>query len=134
MAAGIFTDEEKVRLRHHLGYLNVQESMTFVLGLPAGVQTQFQIEGAMNRVLEAAMPQARRHMSILDQIESQMVEDLELLAIESIDTIKVRADEQAKLRDQYLYWRLGLANLLGISPNPYDKRYSEAGINVSVQH
>jgi hypothetical protein len=127
-----FTPEEKVKVRHHLGYLNVQESQTFVLGVPAGVQTQFIIEGAMNRLIEAALPEARRQIAILDGFEEQMVEDAELMAIEQIDTIRVNQKEQAQLRDTYDYWRRALANLLGVVPNPYDQRFAGGGINAPV--
>ncbi len=126
------TPEEKVQVRHHLGYLNVQESQTFVLGVPAGVQTQFIIEGAMNRVMEVALPQVRRHVGILDKIESQMIDDQELLAVQSVDEIVINPEEMKKLKAEYLYWRQGLANLLGVYPNPYDGRFAGRSMNVSV--
>ena len=40
------TEDERARGRHHLGYMQVQEASTFVLGVPSGVQTAFMIEGA----------------------------------------------------------------------------------------
>lgn len=134
-----FTPEEKVKIRHHLGYLNVQEAQTFVLGNPAAVETQFIIEGAMDRVLSAAEPEARRHLAILDGIECQMVADHELLAVNKIGEIEVRREEQEQLRKEYRYWRAGLANILGIYPNPFDRRYGMANdvgpaVNIPVQH
>lgn len=129
-----FTDEEKVKIRHHLGYLNVQEAATFALGVPAAVETQHLIEGAMNKVLPAAIGEARRHIQILDGIETQLIGDLELLAITQIGEISVRQDEMKALRKEYQYWRQGLANLLGTYPNPFDKRYSSSEANVPVRH
>lgn len=129
-----FTAEEKVKIRHHLGYLNVQDAQTFVLGTPAAVETQFIIEGAMDRVLVAAESELRRHVAILDKIEEQLICDQELLAVDAIGEIKVRATEMKELRVEYQYWRQGLANLMGIYPNPFDKRYADSGINISVQH
>lgn len=126
------TEQEKVQVRHHLGYMNVKESQTFVLGFPAGVQTQFMIEGAMNKVLEDAMHQLRRHVAILDKIESQMVDDQELLSVQSVDEIVINPEEMNKLRKEYQHWRKGLANLLGIVPNPYDGRFAGRSMNVSV--
>ena len=134
MAAAVFSPEEKVSIRRHLGYLNVQASQTFALGVPAAVETQFIIEGAMDRVLQEAAGQVRRHLTILDKIEGQMVDDLELLAITKIGEISVRGDEHAALRKQYDYWAQGMANLLGVYPNPFDKRNSSGGINVRVNH
>jgi hypothetical protein len=118
----------------HLGYLNVQMAFTFVLGIPAAVQTQFSVEGAMDRLLLDAEPEMRRHLRILDKIQDQMVDDLELLAVEGIDEIKIRKDEQAALWDQYEQWRRGLANLFGIAPNPFDQRLKSKGVNVARTH
>lgn len=126
------TEQEKIKIRHHLGFLNVAEVSTFVLGTPAAVETQFVIEGAMNRVLEAALPELRRQLQILDSIEEQMVADHELLAVEKIGEITLRKDEQEALVRVYDRWRESLANLLGVYPNPWDKR--GGGINVPVVH
>lgn len=128
-----FTDDEKVRIRHHLGYLNVAQSQTFVLGTPAAVQTQFQIEGAMDKVLPAAMGKARQLIQYLEIIEGQMIGDLELLAVDAVDEITIRKTEQSELKREYMYHREGLANLLGIYPNPYDKRFTNTGSIINVR-
>lgn len=129
-----FSEQEKVRIRHHLGYLNVSTMQTFSLGVPTAIETQFLIEGAMNRVLVQAEQEARRLVGVLDTIEAQMVGDLELLAVRKIGEIEVNPDEQGKLKQQYRHWQGTLGNLLGIPPNPYDQRFMNASINVGVQH
>ena len=126
------TEQERVKIRHHLGYLNVAEAQTFVFGTPAAVETQFLVEGAMNRVLDSALPEVRRHVAILDQIEDQMIADHELLAVSKVGEIDVRPDEQEALDLRYERWRQSLANLLGIYPNPFDKRFAGRGPNVPV--
>jgi len=126
------SEAERVKIRHHLGYLNVGEAYTFVLGAPAAVETTFIIEGAMNRVLEAALPELRRLLSILDQIEEQMINDHELLAVKSLGEITVNEREQAQLTDRYDYWVAAIANILGCERNPFDKRRASASINVGV--
>lgn len=133
-----FTKFERARIRHHLGYINVAEREVYQLGQTAALETQFQIEGAMDLVILEAEVIAREHIGYLDRIEAQMVDDLELLAVESIDEIKLRKDEQQQLRNNYLYWRAALCNVLGSYPNPFDKRYGSdgavGGINASVKH
>ena len=126
------TNGEKVKIRHHLGYLGVAEAMTFALGAPAAVETQFIIEGAMNRIMPEAESEARRHIEILNNIEDQMNADRELLAVNKVDEIEIRQTEMRELKGEYLYWRNALANLLGCYPNPFDKRFCSMGINVSV--
>ena len=128
------TEEEKVKIRHFLGYLNVSAAQTFVLGSPAAIETQFIIEGAMNRVLPQAEGEVRRHIVILDGCEEQMISDRELLAVNKVDEIDIRQTEMKELRTEYQYWRQSLANLLGVYPNPFDKRFSNNGINVGVTH
>lgn len=129
------SDVEKVKVRHHLGYLNVQEAQTFVLGVPAGVETQFIIEGAMNRILEVALGETRRHLSILDQLEEQMIEDHELAAVNKLGEIDINQKEQVQLTRRYDYWVNSLANVMGIIRNPFDKRLGSGGsggINLRV--
>lgn len=132
-----FSDQEKVRIRHHLGFLNVGQAYTFVAGTPAGVETQFLIEGAMQRVLPEAEVLARELLARCDSVEGQMMDNQDLLAVESVDEIKIRQDEFQALIKRYHYHRNGLANVLGIYPNPFDKRFSAdggGGINVNVMH
>lgn len=128
-----FTPEEKVKIRHHLGYLNVTNAATFVLGIPQAVETQFIIERAFDLVLPEALTEARRHISICDSIESQMICDHDLLAVKKVGEIETREDEHDKLRREYDHWRNALANVLGIYPNPFDKRFT-GGANVRVSH
>jgi len=127
------SEEERVRCRAHCGYLNVADAYTFVLGSPASVETQFIIEGAMDRVKESALPECRRLLGILDNIEDQMVGDHELLAVTAIGEISINTKEQAALTQRYDYWVGALVNLLGIERNPFDKRVSARGINARVQ-
>lgn len=116
------TEHEKVRIRHHMGYLNVVAAYTFVLGTPAAVETQFLIEGAMDRVKEEALPLARELLSRCDLTESQMVDDQELLAVVSIGEIEIRQTQQKELRRVYREHVRALSNLLGVPQNPFDKR------------
>lgn len=104
-----------------------------MLGVPAGVETQFIIEGAMNRVMEAALPECRRILQVLDSLEEQMVGDHELMAVSSLGEITVDPKEQEKLTRRYDYWAGALANLLGAMRNPFDKRIeARVGLNVRV--
>jgi hypothetical protein len=132
-----FSEQEKVRIRHHLGYLNVGQAYTFVAGAPAGVETQFLIEGAMQRVLPEAETLARELLARCDSVEGQMMDNQDLLAVEQVDELKIRQDEFQALLKRYHYHRNALANVLGVYPNPFDKRFAAGtggGINVNVQH
>lgn len=130
-----FSEQEKVKIRAHMGYGNVGLVESFSLGVPSAIETSFLIEGAMNRVLAEAELECRRLVGVLDTIEAQMVGDMELLAVRKIGEIEVNEEEQRKLRVAYRQWQAALGNLLMIPPNPYDQRFmgAAAGINVGVQ-
>lgn len=127
------TKEERVRARHHTGYLNAAANATFVLGTPAAVETQFLIEPALDKVLVEAVPLFRQILANLDAIEAQKIEDVEVLVASRVGQIDLRADEQEALDRQYAYWQGKLCNLLGIPANPFDKSLG-AGINATVIH
>lgn len=130
------TREEKVRARHHLGFLNVSEVYTFVLGTPAAVETQFAIEGALNRILPEAMPLFRELLAKCDATEAQRFDDQDALVATRVGSIELSGRKgQIAQAMQYDYWRQGLANCLGIYTNPFDKRLdlSAGGINTRVE-
>lgn len=130
----LLTDEEKVRIRHHLGFLNVQEAYTFVLGTPAGVETQFIIEGAFLRLLPAAVPLVRELLAKCDSTEGQKFENQENLVVSKVGSIELRGPEEQKELEKALNnWRGALANALGVYKNPFDKRDdASGGLNVPV--
>lgn len=115
------TEAEKVRIRHHLGYLQVQPVYTFVLGVPAGVESTFMIEGAMERVLDSALPLVRDMIRKLDCTEEQRFDDQENHAVNRLGDIEINPEEDKYLQRGYRYWQGRLANVLGVMVNPYSK-------------
>lgn len=134
----LLTEEEKVRVRHHLGFLNVQEVETFVLGTPSSVETQFLIEGAFNKLMPTALPKFRQLLATCDQIEEMMICALGNLEANRVGTIELNhqgADnQQRQLQRRYNYFCAALANMLGVIQNPYDKRMLGRSYNVRVQN
>lgn len=131
----MLTEEEKVMARHHLGYLGVQESATFILGVPAAVQTQFMIELSFHKV----MPQAENLFKILlcrcTEVETEVYGGLDYASVLGFGTIQVNPDRLKELGKYYRLAQQGLANLLGIPPNAFDQRQwvtTGCGMNVPV--
>lgn len=116
------SEGDKVRARHVLGYLNVEQAQTFVLGMPAGVQTQFMIEGALNRVLPQSLDLLLRMLDYADGIECELFGGIDLASVSSIAEIKVNPDRRKELAGYYKNAQQSIANLLGIIPNPFDQR------------
>jgi hypothetical protein len=133
MGVDYLTPEEKVRIRHHLGFLNVDESSTFVIGLPAGVETQFMIEGAFHRLLPEAIPQVRKLLQYCECTEEQKFGSQANAVVKSVDGIAMGGvEEQALLAKGYDHWRAALANMFGVPPNPFDMRYGGGRLNIPV--
>lgn len=133
MGVDFLTDDEKVRIRHHLGYLNVDEASTYVIGLPAGVETQFAIEGAFSRLLPAAIPQVRKLLRYCECTEEQRFTSQPNAVVKKVDGIEMGfAEEQEMLAKNYDYWRSALANMFGVMANPFDRRYGGASLNIPV--
>lgn len=134
--AVVITEEEKSRARHHLGYLEVEAAQTFVLGVPAAVQTQFMIEGALNRMTDTGAQRFRELLCRLDQVEAQVFCGIDLADVDKLDQITVNRKRLQELAEYYLIAAEGLANLLGVPRNPFDMRSwlsrAGGGINVPV--
>lgn len=131
------TEQQKVQTRKHLGYPNVSTVDTFVLGTPAGVQTFFIIEHAMDHLPVAAESQLQRYLDNLEAVEFQIFDDTETLVASKVGSIDLNPKEFEKVIERYDFIRNGLANLLGVYPNPYDKRFGTGGagsINARVEH
>lgn len=132
----VFSEDEKVRMRHHCGFLNVADAYTFVQGVPAGVQTQFIIEGAMQRVRAEAAPKARELLCRLDSLErSYYCSADDFASVTKIDNIEINPKRRRELAGYYKTAQQSLCNLLGIVPNPWDQReiLMSGGINVPVR-
>lgn len=134
------TQGEKVKCRHHLGYLGVAEVATFALGVPANVQTSFMIEPAMDLLLVETEPLVRGFLEKLDAIDFQIFDDAETLVATKVGSIDLNQKEFEKLLERYDWLRGGLSNALGILPNPFDRRFynpnggGAGSINVPVMN
>lgn len=136
MSGNGITALEKVDCRRHMGYLNVSEAQTFVLGTPAATETQFLIEGAMTRILVEAMPRFREYLGELNSIEREKSAARKRMKAKRIGNLETNPEEQRDLDAQYLVWQGKLADLLGCPPNPFSKAFEGGGafVNVPVMH
>lgn len=132
----MLTAEQKMKARHHLGYLNVQAAATFNLGIPAGVQTQFMIEGAWDKILPEAENLVAVLICRLDDVEREVFGGIEFASITATGSIQVNPTRLKELAKYYLIAQESLANLLGVPPNPFDQRSwlaSAGGVNCPVR-
>ncbi len=114
------TNEERERVRYHLGYLSTAPAPSIQLGVPRATQALFLVESAMNNLLPEAEPRVRQVLSILDGIEAKLVESQERLAATKVGEIELNGSEGELLDREYSRWRSRLARHLGVYVNPYE--------------
>lgn len=135
MAVAI-TEQDKARARYHLDYLQVEAAQTFSLGIPAAIQTQFMIEGAMNRILPSALPKFLQLLDRLDCIECELFGGIDTASVTKVGEIEINRKRLRELGQYYSIARGALATLMGIVPNPFPSAgrawWLEGGCNVSV--
>lgn len=130
--AVVVTRDEKARARHHLGYLGVESSSTFNLGVPAAMQTTFMIEGALDRLLPESYAKFKQLLCRLDEIECEVFSGIDLASINKMDTIEINRKRLQELANYYGLARDMLANILGVPANPWDFRQSWLGSSINV--
>jgi len=135
--SGMLTDDERVSVKHHLGYPNAVAIETFVLGVPAAMEPLFMLEGALNAIAPAAEERARQTLRRLDRLEQQIEDNADALVLSRADEVDFRPDEFEKVAQRYQYWQGELCNLIGVpGPNPFDARFAagSGGVNIAVAH
>lgn len=128
----MLTDDEKERVRYHLGYPQVQPAAAMTFGLPTPVQTLFLVDSAMNRLIQHAEDRVRKILTILDGIEDKLVDAQDRLAAERLEELTLREDEPNRLEAEYLRWAQRLANMLGVPPYPYSDRFARSARGATV--
>jgi hypothetical protein len=134
----MLTPEERVSVKHHLGYPNATAIETFVLGVPAAMEPLFMLEGAMNAIAPAAEERLRETLRRLEKLDNQLEDNADAVLLSKADEVEFRENEFELLQKRYRYWQGQLCNLLGVPcANPFDARFSGSGggsINIGVSH
>lgn len=131
-----FTDQEKARIKHHLGYPDwVALSGSIQLGYPAGAHPLFLVEDAFKRLTAGGEEAVRIDLCNCDDIERQLGEARGRMRAAQIGNLMVNKDEPAMLRSELAYWKKKLADDLGVPPNPYSQseHATPGGVNARVE-
>lgn len=130
-----FSDEEKNKVRYHMGYLVTLGAASIQLGFPRASQPMFLVDQALERVPEAAGGMVRRLIAVLDSTEERIIQSQRRLAADAVGEIKLRPDEPGQLEREYQRWAQRLADLLGAPLNAYSERFrnlASGGLNTPV--
>ncbi len=118
------TEQERSRIRYHLGFPNVGYTTVLALGFPAAGHPAFLLEGAMNAILPAAEPNCRDVIRQCDCIEQQMKDARSRMKARVVGEIILRSTEEiGDLEEQYRYWTDALVDIFGVNKNPYSKKH-----------
>jgi hypothetical protein len=128
-----FTEHEKARVRHFLGFPSfVSLSQSIQLGYPAASQPLFLLEDAFHRLFPGGEEAVRRDLCECEAIEKQLGDARSRFKASKLDKLEVNHDEPDMLRRELTYWSLRLASDLGVAANPYSAFEYHQGAGGSV--
>lgn len=119
----LLTDEEKTKIRFHLGYPNVTRMTILMTEVPAPRQLGFLLEPAMDALLPDAVALVRQIVCQMDKLECQLFESADRMQASAVGNLKMRADEQDAVEKLYTRFGRRLADILGVPPYPLSVRY-----------
>ena len=128
------TNEERVKVRKALGYVQTKLAVTFSLGIVTNIAYQQLAERAMDQLLPEAEDYIRQLLSRFDEIETIIAEDVDTLVATQVGSITLNPDAMKRLWERYKYWRGVLSNALGVPAAPDDAREQMQSLNVGVIH
>ncbi len=115
-----FTDQEKARVLHHLGYPSFASlSNSIQLGYPAASQPLFLVEQSFARLTPGGEANVREDLCQCEDVQQQLVGARGRMKVCNVGEMKMNPLESAQLRRELAYWRTKLADDLGCSFNPY---------------
>jgi hypothetical protein len=129
------TEEEKSRVRYHLGVPQTDPVASVQLGFPASAQPAFLVEHAMELIPATAIATIRNVIARCDATDCGIFESQDRLVAKSVDEVDLNPDEAVLRRREYRFWVQKLADNLGVPYNAYAAAFQSGGpmpLNVPV--
>jgi len=120
-----FTEEEKADIYRFLGYPNYEDALAATIGLGQPgqlVQVLFTLRTNIDRLAPPSRDRVREALCELRSIESQQTDARRRLRATQIGELRTNPMELGMLQGEYMRWRTKLADLFGVSPNPYSQQ------------
>jgi len=132
----ILTNDEKSRVRRHLGFPETNSTSAYAFGIPITLQGVFLVDNAMEVLNESGAARVRELLAILDGLEGKILKAVCTLQVESVGDIKMRGAQQGMtstdlIEREYRRWASRLADCLGVPFYPYSNRFG-GGANIPV--
>lgn len=125
-----FTEREKARIRHFLGYPSFASLASSIqLGFPAVSQPLFLVDDTFQRLTPEGAEAVKRDLCECEAIELQMSQARSRFKAAKLGDLEVNQEERLQLRSELMYWRNLLASDMGcpINPNASSEYYGSIG-------
>ena len=129
------TEEEKNRVRYHLGIPMTVAAASIILGFPASAQPAFLVEHALELIPSSAISTIRALIAKCESTDSGIFESQDRLVAKAVDEVDLNPDEAVLRRREYRYWVQKLADSLGVPYNAFAAAFQSGGpmpLNVPV--
>ena len=137
MPTATLTEEEKARIRYHLGIPQTFPVASIILGFPASAQPAFLVEHAMELIPDTAIAIIRAIVAKCDATDCGIFESQDRLVAKAVDEVDLNPDEAVLRRREYRYWVQKLADNLGVPLNAFAAAFQSGGpmpLNLSVSN
>lgn len=121
------TDEEKTKVRYHLGWHITTQNVINASGLPLSVPAELLVEHNMNKLDEHGDKRVREILCQLDKLEGLKKTAPEDMLVAKAGDVTFRADYPDLLDKQYADWQAKLGDALGTSPHIFSKGNERVG-------
>lgn len=133
------TEEEKEKVRYHLGYLETSFAPSIALGIPKPLQTVFLLEQGLTLLVNGfAVNRVRCILKVLDETEAKIFGAQSTLVADKLGELSLHPlKAQGKLvtdslEGEYRRWANRLADIFGVPIYPFSDRFKRRGPGTSV--
>lgn len=119
----MLSEADQGRARYHLGYMQVVVASSFAFGIPQATQVQYLFEDAITRVMPGAEPRVIDLLNKLDEIECILFRASSELFAKRAGDLETNLEQPNDVEREYVRWACRLADMLGVTPYPFSKRF-----------
>ena len=121
-------NDDKAKIRYHLGYLASGFAASMQFGLPRPYQTVFMLETAMQLLVEPhAINRVRRILQHLESVEEAMMCAITQMGVSSIGNVRLHDKHTDRLEREYQRWTDRLADIFGVPKYTFSTRTQKTG-------
>jgi len=117
------SEDEKVRVRYHLGYPMLSANPSLSLGVPIDTPLMTLLQRAFDIILPQAEPMIRRLIVICDQKDLEVSEASDRLSVAKAEGVEMRVDETDAREREYMRWVARLSDALHAPIYPFSERF-----------